>query len=81
MSPREKAKELIDKHVYYVQSSSAFGQMENAKACALITSKENIESFEAIKKYCQFNSLDIDHIIFEIRWWNEVIEHINNYEI
>jgi hypothetical protein len=66
MSPREKAKELIDKHVYYVQSSSAFGQMENAKACALITVEELLN---------EITSID------DINWWKRVIEQINNYEI
>jgi len=66
MTPRDKAKELIDKHVYYVQSASAFGQMENAKACALITVEELLN---------EITSID------DINWWKRVIEQINNYEI
>ena len=66
MSPRDKAKELIDKHVYYVQSATAFGQMENAKACALITVEELLK---------EITSID------DINWWKRVIEQINNYEI
>ncbi len=66
MSPRDKAKELIDKHVYYVQSATAFGQMENAKACALITVEELLN---------EITSID------DINWWKRVSEQINNYEI
>ncbi len=66
MTSRDKAKELIDKHVYYVQSATAFGQLENAKACALITVDELLNEIT-----------DID----DINWWKRVIEQINNYEI
>lgn len=66
MTPRDKAKELIDKHVYYVKSASAFGQLENAKACALITVEELLN---------EITSID------DINWWKRVIEQINNYEI
>lgn len=73
MTPRDKAKELIDKHVYYVQSATAFGQLENAKACALIT-VEQIKHFHESLFYVNEGSLFDQYL-------NEVIEHINNYEL
>ena len=40
MTPKEKAKELFDKHFEFVEALSASNQIENAKKCALITVNE-----------------------------------------
>ena len=43
MTPKEKAKDLFDKHFDYVEAWSESNQIKNAKQCALITVKELIE--------------------------------------
>jgi hypothetical protein len=43
MTPKEKAKELVNKHFDYVEAWSVSNQIENAKQCALITVNEIIE--------------------------------------
>ena len=40
MTPKEKAKDLFDKHFDYVEAWSESNQIENAKKCALITVNE-----------------------------------------
>jgi hypothetical protein len=40
MTPKEKAKNLVNKHFDYVEAWSASNQIENAKKCALITVNE-----------------------------------------
>ena len=44
MRAEEKAKELVDKYVEYVEAYSSQGQIENAKQCALIAVDEIINS-------------------------------------
>lgn len=44
MTPKEKAKELFDKHFEFVEALSAQNQIENAKQCALITVDEIIQA-------------------------------------
>jgi hypothetical protein len=56
MTPKEKAKELFDKHFDYVEAWSASNQIENAKKCALIT------VFEIIK--------NVDYL--QVPYWNQV---------
>lgn len=43
MTPKEKAKELFDKHFEFVEALSTSNQIYNAKQCALITVKELIK--------------------------------------
>jgi len=40
MTPKEKAKELVNKHFDFVEAWSVSNQIENAKQCALITVEE-----------------------------------------
>jgi len=40
---KQKANELVDKYVEYVEAYSSQGQIENAKICALIAVNEMIE--------------------------------------
>ena len=56
MTPKEKAKELFDKHFEFVEALSASNQIENAKKCALIT------VFEIIK--------NVDYL--QVPYWNQV---------
>jgi hypothetical protein len=41
---KKKARELVDKYVYHVESYSSEGQLENAKTCSLILVDEIIEN-------------------------------------
>jgi hypothetical protein len=43
MTAKQKANELVDKYVEYVEAYSSQGQIENAKICALILVNEMIE--------------------------------------
>jgi hypothetical protein len=40
---KQKANELVDRYVEYVEAYSSQGQIENAKICALIAVNEMIE--------------------------------------
>ena len=40
MTPQEKANELVDRYLEYVEAYSSQGQIENAKICALIAVNE-----------------------------------------
>ena len=42
MTPQEKAKELVDRYLQYVEAFSSKQQDENAKQCALIAVDEVI---------------------------------------
>ena len=43
MTAKQKANELVDRYVEYVEAYSSQGQLENAKICALIAVNELIE--------------------------------------
>jgi hypothetical protein len=40
MTAKQKANELVDKYIQYVEAYSSQGQLENAKICALIAVNE-----------------------------------------
>lgn len=40
MNAKQKANELVDKYLEYVEAYSSQGQIENAKTCALIAVNE-----------------------------------------
>lgn len=68
MTPKEKAKELFDKHFEFVEALSVQNQIENAKQCALITVDEIIKpSFHG---YIYINSIG--------NYWEEVKQEIKN---
>ena len=50
MTPKEKAKELIDKFFPYVEAMSSRQQDENAKQCALIAVEISIKELEAYNR-------------------------------
>jgi len=66
MTPKEKAKELFDKHFEFVEALSTRNQIYNAKQCALITVDELI--FEAADEN-------------DIKWFEEVKAEIKKIEI
>jgi len=43
MKAKQKANELVDRYLEYVEAYSSQGQIENAKICALIAVEELIE--------------------------------------
>ncbi|MCF8255026.1 MAG: hypothetical protein K9J84_10665 [Bacteroidia bacterium] len=43
MTAKQKANELVDKYLEYVEAYSSQGQIENAKICSLIAVEELIE--------------------------------------
>ena len=43
MKAKQKANELVDRYLEYVEAYSSQGQLENAKICALIAVEELIE--------------------------------------
>jgi hypothetical protein len=43
MTAKQKANELVDRYVEYVEAYSSQGQIENAKICALIVVEEMID--------------------------------------
>ena len=67
MTPKEKAKELVDK--FYPRatsySSDRKNQNDNAKQCALITIDEILEN-----TFCQFKT----------KYWQEVKNEINKQD-
>lgn len=44
MTPKDKAKQLLDQYFEYVEANSVQGQLDNAKMCALIAVNEIIVS-------------------------------------
>jgi len=63
MTPKEKAKELFDKHFDYVEAWSESNQIENAKQCALITVDE------IINQCWDYREIDLEA---SYNYWNEV---------
>lgn len=43
MTPQEKAKELFDKYIYYVEAFDEVSQVKNAKYCSLICVNEMLK--------------------------------------
>ena len=76
MTPKEKAKEIVNKFYYYVESISESQQQENAKQCALIAVDEIIkevptEILDTYKGETQFIIND------NYKYWLKVKEEIN----
>ena len=68
MTPKEKAKELFDKHFEFVEALSTRNQIYNAKQCALITVDEIIDTHQ------WDGGIDYD----EMRYWEQVKQEIKN---
>jgi type IV secretory pathway component VirB8 len=45
---KQKANELVDKYVEYVEAYSSQGQIENAKICALIAAEEVLNELNSV---------------------------------
>jgi hypothetical protein len=69
MTPKQKAKEIVNKFYYYVESISESQQEENAKQCALIAVDEILNCD------CYFKTLE-DSKEFT-KYWYEVQQEIN----
>jgi hypothetical protein len=72
MTAKEKARDLVDKFVYHVESNTDWGQLNNAKECALIAVDE-------ILKQC-WDYRDID-LQASYDYWQEVKTEINKIEL
>jgi hypothetical protein len=56
MTAKQKANELVDRYVEYVEAYSSQGQIENAKICALIAVNEIVKrtrSVDTMPPNCQ----------------------------
>ena len=79
MKPKEKAKELLIKFLYYVESFSFEQQNENAKQCALISVDEILElnvcwyDEDLVKSYPKSYKPSQT-----IEFWEQVKEEIEN---
>ena len=61
MTPQEKAKQLVDKFIVFVEAYTSDGQLNNAKICALIAVDEVLE---------------LNHHHSDYDWWMEVKHEI-----
>jgi hypothetical protein len=67
MTAKQKANELVDRYVEYVEAYSSQGQIENAKICALIAVNEMIEVTYAATRSTYEYWLDVKREIQAIR--------------
>ncbi len=79
MTPKEKAKELFDKHLKFQVYTIGFAPSEyvrkqRAKQSALITIQEVVKVLEEFgDKTMELQNMDRD-----FAWWDKVIEELNN---
>jgi hypothetical protein len=72
MTPKEKAKELVDK-MYQHQWRKDTIEFRNAKQCALITCEEMIYGIEeAFEKYEKHKKTKVANQIFYWDFWSDV---------
>ena len=67
MTAKQKANELVDRYVEYVEAYSSQGQIENAKICALIAVNEMIEVTYAATRSTYEYWLDVKREIKAIK--------------
>ena len=67
MTAKQKANELVDRYVEYVEAYSSQGQIENAKICALIAVEEMIEVTYAATRSTYEYWVDVKREIQAIR--------------
>ena len=67
MTAKQKANELVDRYVEYVEAYSSQGQIENAKICALIAVNEMIEVTYAATRSTYEYWLDVKREIKSIK--------------
>jgi hypothetical protein len=76
MTPRQKAEDLLDKMMYHIKYNCQPTLSEMvAKQCALIAVDE-IE--EALTDYGRGDSLQLQNMDSEFRYWSKVREEIPN---
>jgi hypothetical protein len=75
MTPKLKAKELVDKYWIYLRAGLLYDEeaKEDAKHCALISVAE-IE--EALTDYGRGDSLQLQNMDSEFRFWEQVKQEI-----
>jgi hypothetical protein len=82
MTPKEKAKELVDKFRLHVLEKDFFGdnvEHDNAKQCALIAVDEILDlGLHEVGDYRndQSSSDDFSTVTWYINYWQEVKQHI-----
>jgi len=69
MTPKEKAKQLFDKYIYYVEAISETQQIGNARECALMLVEEML--------WDTFNYNTGNNSIDRIEFWIQVKKEIN----
>ena len=71
MTPKEKAKELVDKYWIYLRAGLLYDEeaKDDAKHCAL-TAVAEIE--EALADYGRGDSLQLQNMDSEFRFWEQV---------
>jgi hypothetical protein len=69
ITPKNKAKELFDKYIYYVEAISETQQIGNARECALIFVEETL--------WDTFYHNNGDTSLDRIKYWQEVKKEIN----
>jgi hypothetical protein len=65
MTPKEKAKELVEKMINTYNTTSDFVYNSTAKQCALITVEE-------IEKAIDFDWMEVQNLESEHRYWEQV---------
>lgn len=68
ITPQEKAKQLFDKYIYYVEAISESEQIGNAKECASIFVHEMF--------YESFNFNTGAYSLERMRYWKEVLKEV-----
>jgi hypothetical protein len=78
MTPKEKAKQLVDEYLVYVEAHSSTFQLENAKTCAIITVDEIIN---ALAEYDgRNNTYELQNMDRDFNYWHEVKKEIEYYD-
>ena len=75
MTPREKAEELIKKfedHSDWDQFDETGNRIENEKICAIICVEQIIQTLIPFRGFWSRDIVD------PIRYWQEVLTHLNN---
>mgnify|MGYP007049626331 CR=1 FL=1 len=79
MTPKEKAKELVDKFRLHVLEKDFFGdsvEHDNAKQCALIAVDEMLNNGNLESQLIQAKYRGKEPYSFELEYWQEVKQEI-----
>lgn len=80
MTPKEKAKQLVDEYLVYVEAHSSTFQLENAKTCAIITVDEIINSNPNNPLFSDKKTENGYIHMTPIDYWQEVKKEIEYYD-